>query len=35
MTETIQAVQPVRRGRPIPGPRGNPLLGSIRDSGIL
>jgi cytochrome P450 len=31
MTDTAAAVAPARKGRPIPGPRGNPLLGSIRD----
>jgi cytochrome P450 len=31
MTDTAAPVAPARRGRPIPGPRGNPLLGSIRD----
>jgi cytochrome P450 len=31
MTETAGTIAPARRGRPIPGPRGNPVLGSIRD----
>jgi cytochrome P450 len=31
MTDTAAAVAPARKGRPIPGPRGNPVLGSIRD----
>jgi cytochrome P450 len=31
MTETAARVAPTRKGRPIPGPRGNPVLGSIRD----
>jgi cytochrome P450 len=31
MTETVSTAAPVHRGRPIPGPRGNPVLGSIRD----
>jgi cytochrome P450 len=31
MTDTAAPVAPPRKGRPIPGPRGNPVLGSIRD----
>ena len=31
MSETASTTAPAHRGRPIPGPRGNPILGSIRD----
>jgi hypothetical protein len=31
MTQQAEAIAPARTGRPIPGPRGHPILGSIRE----